>query len=129
MSCGTCGEKTKAGAAAATGGPAATGAAAQPRHCPKCGKFLPKSGQCLNCDEEYDDGTEAVFFLDGDGRLRRSDEPEDEEPATRFVTNETQAALKLAKAVATLDPKAIPDPKPRWPGDKDAGIHIDLGDG
>jgi len=133
MSCGTCSEKTKAGAAAATGGPVATGAAAQPRHCPKCGKFLPKSGQCLNCDEENDDGTEAVFFIE-DGRLRRSDglsdEPEDEEPAaTMFVTAETKAALKLAKAVAALDPKAIPAPEPRWPGDKDAGIHIDLPDG
>jgi hypothetical protein len=49
--------------------------------------------------------------------------------ATRFVTNETQAALKLAQAVAALNPKTIPGPEPRWPGDQDAGIHVDLHDG
>jgi len=48
MSCGTCSEKTKAGAAAATGAPVATGAAVALRHCPTCGGFLPKSGECRN---------------------------------------------------------------------------------
>jgi len=103
MSCGTCGERTKAGASAATGAPVATGAVAQ-RHCPQCGKFLPKSGQCTNCRDKYSGGT-------------------------MFVTRSTQAALKLAQAVAALDPMAIPGPEPLWPGDKDAGIHIDLHDG
>jgi len=104
MSCGTCSEKTKAGAAAASGAPVATGAVAQTRHCPQCGKFLPKSGQCTNCHAKHDGGT-------------------------MFVTRSTQAALKLAQAVAALDPMAIPGPEPLWPGDKDAGIHIDLHDG
>ena len=47
MSCGTCSEKTKVGASAATGAPTATGAVAgNTHHCPVCGKFARRDGAC-----------------------------------------------------------------------------------
>ena len=48
MSCGSCSEKTKAGAALATGGPVAMGGARTIQRCPDCGWSMPKSGACKN---------------------------------------------------------------------------------
>ena len=160
MSCGMCSEKTKAGAAAAIGAPVATGAVAQPRHCPQCGQFMgqghvcPPSGSHLRTTMKVwniartrklivdpheitvthpVEGYDAYWFREN--RIVLSPEQKAEfaqlkaMQSTMFVTRSTQAALKLAQAVAALNPKAIPGPEPLWPGDKDAGIHIDLPDG
>ena len=64
MSCVTGSEKTKAGAAAASGSPSATGAVAgNTRHCHVCGGFLTADGECHSPHCHASQQTEAFLAL------------------------------------------------------------------
>jgi len=72
MSCGTCSEKTKAGASAVIGAPMATGGVAgRKRRCPHCGQFANADGTCANTDCWTRAATDEAATI-RDARLRQS---------------------------------------------------------
>jgi hypothetical protein len=94
MSCGSCSEKTKAGAASATGAPVATGAAmrkqpdegvvgacpaGEAKHCPQCGAFVDGNDICKNpkCHQSTEDAEKLATQIAADLQRVRTESADD----------------------------------------------------